>query len=278
MMRLSILVDNMTLIDRYFLGEPGFSAFIDEDGRRVLFDLGYSGIFLDNARRMNIDLSSLDYVCLSHGHLDHSWGLERLIRFYTEEAFEGRPVVQPSFVAHSDTLKSIIGGDAAEIGPLLSEEKLAKHFSLSLKKWPQRLSDRLVFLGGIPRVTDFEGRTAFGRKEGENSDDLVPDDSALVYSSAQGLVIVTGCAHSGICNIIEYAKEVCGEERIADIIGGFHLLHPTVQQLEGTAEYFARQKIERIHPCHCTGLEAKIALSRVVKVEEAGVGLSLEYS
>ncbi len=278
MMRVSILVDNSTIIDRYFLGEPGFSAFIEEDGRRILFDLGYSGIFLSNAQKMNIDLSNLDYVCLSHNHLDHSWGLDALIRYYTEQAFEQRPVVQPSLVAHVDALRSVAGGESAELGPLLSADKLSRHFSLSLKKWPQRLSDRLVFLGEIPRTNDFEGRTAFGRKEGDNDDDLVPDDSALVYTSENGLVIITGCSHSGICNIIEYAKEVCGEKHIADIIGGFHLLHPSNQQLEGTVAYLAAEKIDRIHPCHCTGLDAKIAMSKAVKVEEAGVGLSLEYS
>ena len=87
-MKLTVLVDNNTLIDRYFLAEPGLSFLLEDSGTRVLFDIGYSDIFLKNARKMGLSLLDLNYVVLSHGHLDHSWGLEPLVRLFLEAGIE----------------------------------------------------------------------------------------------------------------------------------------------------------------------------------------------
>jgi len=150
---------------------------------------------------------------------------------------------------------------------------------MSLSKEPVWLTDRLIFLGEIERKNNFENKIPLGRFEinGIKSDDYLLDDSALVYKSSQGLVIITGCSHAGICNIIEYAKKVCHDERIADIIGGFHLLNSNEEKLKNTLTYFSQAKIKKVHACHCTDLKAKIELSRVVTVQEVGVGLVLEY-
>ncbi len=103
------------------------------------------------------------------------------------------------------------------------------------------------------------------------------DDSALVYQSDQGLVIITGCAHAGICNTIAYAQKVCKERRVADVIGGFHLLNPGEAQLRGTLNFFKDLSPKAVHACHCTDLNSKIALAHVSPVKEVGVGLSLTY-
>ena len=117
----------------------------------------------------------------------------------------------------------------------------------------------------------------FGKKQDQNTFDRVLDDSALVYQSQKGLVIITGCSHSGICNIIAHAQKVCKEDRVADIIGGFHLLNPTTDQLAGTLDFFKKLAPQAVHACHCTDLESKIALSRVADIREVGVGLTLQY-
>lgn len=276
-MKLTVLVDNNTLIDRYFLAEPGLCFLVEEEDCRVLLDVGYSDIFLRNAQKMGISLAHLDHVALSHGHQDHTWGLEPLIRHFTELELEKVPHRRPSIVAHPKTFVSVRDEGFAEAGSLMSETKLAKHFSLHLSAAPQWLTPRLVYLGAIPRRNGFEGHLTFGRKEGEQADDTVPEDSALVYRSAQGLVVLTGCSHAGICNIIDYAREVCSEQRIADVVGGFHLQNPTPAHLEGTLAFFQQLHPTTTHACHCTDLASKIALSRVVRVEEVGVGLQLAY-
>ena len=278
-MKLTVLVDNNTLIDRYFLAEPGISLCIEQGGKRILLDVGYSDVFIKNAQKMNIDLRTLDYVVLSHGHLDHTWGLDPLVRLYTESNIEGIPHKRPAVLAHPLAFFSKIMGDGNEIGSLISQDKLSKCFAIKLSKDPIWLTERVLFLGQIERKNDFEGKKPIGsimKPDGEEPDYLY-DDTALVYKSPQGLVIITGCSHSGICNIVEQAKKFCKEERIIDIIGGLHLLDPSKEQLQGTLEYMKKLNPKQMHACHCTDLNSKIALSKIVNLKEAGVGLVLEY-
>lgn len=276
-MKLTILVDNNTLIDRYFLAEPGLSIHINENEVNVLFDVGYSDIFIRNAQKMNISLSQIDFIAISHGHLDHTWGLESLIKYYTELKIEQIQHKTPTIIGHPKTFSSIAYPGIPEIGSNISENKLKKHFELSLKKEPQWITKRLLYLGEIPRKTKFENNMGLGIKEGEKTEDNIPEDSALVYRSDNGLVVITGCSHSGICNIIEYAKEICSEEKIFDIIGGLHLQNPSKEQMAGTLKYIKALDLENIHACHCTDLKSKIQLSTVAKIEEVGVGLVLNY-
>ena len=125
----------------------------------------------------------------------------------------------------------------------------------------------------------FEAKKPVGKFYMNNSwkPDYLLDDSALVYKSEKGLHIITGCSHAGICNITEYAKRVCGDERIISIIGGFHLLKPSKLQLDGTLKYFKDSDIEKVFACHCTDLDSKIELSKVVKIVELGSGESIEF-
>ena len=97
---LTVLVDNTTITDRYFSGEPGLSLFLETGGKKILFDTGYSGRFLENAGKMGIDLHDLDNVVLSHGHLDHTGGLVTLVRYLTEAAIEKMPCRMPRLIAH----------------------------------------------------------------------------------------------------------------------------------------------------------------------------------
>lgn len=276
-MKLHVLVDNNTLIDRYFLAEPGLSFLIEDKDVKVLFDTGYSDIFLINAHKMGCSLSDLDFLVLSHNHLDHTWGIEPLIRHLTERRIERLPVTFPVLVAHPDIFTSVDADGFNELGPLISESKAARHFTCRLSRTPVKLTPGLTFLGQIPRENKFEGLTAFGRKADGTQDDLVMDDSALVFTSSKGLVIMTGCSHAGICNIVDYARSVCGDNRVADVIGGFHLQNPSEKQMEGTADYFRNLNPAVIHACHCTDLPSKIALSRAVRIEEVGSGLTLTY-
>lgn len=274
-----MLVDNNTLIDRYLTAEPGLSILIEDEDISVIFDLGYSDLFLKNAEKLGKDLSCLDFLVLSHSHLDHTWGLDPFIRYLTERTIEDLAVKHPKLVAHPEVFSSVRVDNLSEIGCLVSKEKAGRHMELILSKPPVNLTSRLVFLGEIPRENTFEGQTPIGMKQTPNGPvpDLIFDDSALVYKSDQGLVIITGCSHAGICNIVSYAQQVCGQERIADIIGGFHLLNPSASQMAGTLACFSQIKPLAFHACHCTDLDSKVALAGVAPLEEVGVGLSLHF-
>jgi 7,8-dihydropterin-6-yl-methyl-4-(beta-D-ribofuranosyl)aminobenzene 5'-phosphate synthase len=278
-MKLTVLLDNNTLIDRYFLGEPGVSYFIEVDGKKVLFDVGYSDAFIRNAQKLDINLLETDFVVLSHGHLDHTWGLVPLIQLYTEGSIEHRRMKFPALVAHPKVLGSKKEGDIPELGSILNESKLASFFDLKFSRAAQQISENLLFLGEIERSTDFEAREPVGLviEDGQERGDDLLDDSAIVYQSPQGLVIITGCSHAGICNIVEYARQVTGEQRVVDIVGGFHLLNPAEKQLQGTIEYLQKVNPAAVHACHCTDLQSKIEMSRSLNIKEVGVGLVLEY-
>jgi 7,8-dihydropterin-6-yl-methyl-4-(beta-D-ribofuranosyl)aminobenzene 5'-phosphate synthase len=274
-MELKVLIDNNTLIDRYFLGEPGLSFLIQAEGKKILFDLGYSDCFIHNARKMQESLLDLDAVVLSHGHMDHTWGLPHLMAHLSEAANEKIPHKRPVLIGHPQVLESKLYNGTEEIGSIISPEKAAHHFLLQWTKEPYWITEKLVFLGEIPRVHDFENQTPIG--EVACGPDYLFDDSALAYMSEEGLAILSGCAHAGICNIIRHAQQVCGEDRIADLVGGLHLLAPKKDQLEGTLETLKKIGPAQLHPCHCTDLDSKFALTAVAPVLEVGVGTVLKY-
>jgi len=278
-LKLTVLVDNNTLIDHYFLAEPGVSYYIEIDEMKVLFDTGYSDIFIKNATKMGIDLLDIDAVVLSHAHLDHTWGLQHLIQAYAERRFENKPARRPALIAHPSVFDRRFIPGMGDIGCLVSEETARRYFDLQLTRQPTWLHPNLVFLGEIERENDFEASYPIGRihhNEAE-ADDFLLDDSSLAYKSPQGLVIVAGCAHAGICNTVNHAMRVCDDHRLVDIVGGFHLLEPTKLQLQKTVENMRKWHPNKLHACHCTDFESRVALSRVTDLQEVGVGLELIY-
>ena len=280
-MRLTILSDNQALDDRHLIAEPGWSIYIQEGGKNILFDLGYSDAFMQNAGKLDINLLDLDYIVLSHGHADHTWGLIPLIRLYTEADSAAVIHKRPDLVAHPDAFYLKITNRIPQAGPRLSIEELSHYLTLRLSREPLWLTDNVVFLGEIERkypvYSEERKKREILAEEGVQPD-LLLDDTALACKTRGGLVIVTGCSHSGIMNIIEYARQVCNEKRILDVIGGLHLLNPREEQLNATLRYFEEVQPEHLHASHCTDLPSKIALSSVAPLEESGVGLQIEYT
>ncbi len=272
-MKLTVLVDNNTIIDRYYFAEPAVSYWIEDSNKRILFDVGYSDVFIKNARILNLDLKKADYIVLSHGHFDHTGGIEPYIHF------AGKRSKSVELVAHPLAFNKKIHEGFGDIGTRKRKEEMRKYFNLKLSKKPLWLTENLCFLGQIPRVNEYEAKQPLGMviKNNRKYSDYLMDDSALAYKSKNGLVVITGCAHSGIANTIEYAKKVCNMDKILDIIGGFHLLNTKIKVLQRTVKYLKDCKIAEFHPCHCTDLKAKIELGKYFTIQEVGSGLVLEY-
>jgi Metal-dependent hydrolases of the beta-lactamase superfamily II len=275
---LTVLVDNTALTDRDFMGEAGLSFFIETAEKKILFDTGLSGLFLTNAEKMGIGLRDLDYLILSHGHSDHTGGLPVLAR-YLAGATVKEPRL-PLLIAHPRCFWPK-EKDGENNGSPMREDKAKQQFPTNLSAKPVWITDDLVFLGEIPRRFAFEkgdpGKRTIHTPDGKTEPDYLADDTALAFRSDKGLVIITGCSHAGICNITEYAREVCKENRVADIIGGLHLISPTPKQLAKTGKYLNRLHLDALHACHCTALPAKLALAAYCPMQETGVGTRIEW-
>ncbi len=269
-MKLTVLVDNNTYIDEYYLGEPAVSYFIEDGNTKFLFDIGYSEIFLRNAEAMGIDLEEINSIVISHGHDDHTRGL----KYYFESI---KPKQKLSIVAHPNAFNPKLI-DVKNIGSPFSSEKLDKNNNLILTKIPYPISENIVFLGEIPVTNDFEQRYSMGKTSinGELIEDNLLDDTALVYKTSRGIYIITGCSHSGICNIINYAKKVAEDNRVLGVIGGFHLFEVN-DRVYKTIEYFKENNITELYPSHCTSFAVKAEIHKVIEIKEVGVGMVLNW-
>lgn len=160
-----------------------------------------------------------------------------------------------------------------------SADALQQICTLQVSAQPLQLTEHVYFLGQIPRQIPFEpaAPNGFVKRNGVLQPDFLWDDTALVYCGADGLSIITGCSHSGICNIAAYAQQLFQQQPIVRIIGGLHLLKQD-ERLTQTAAYLAALQLKEFHPCHCVSLAAKLALSQWLPLSEVGSGHVLEWS
>ncbi|MCR4711538.1 MAG: MBL fold metallo-hydrolase [Clostridia bacterium] len=286
-MKLTFLMDNNVKWGlEKMVAQHGFSVFIEESGKRILFDTGYTGIFLENAKALGVDLTDLDYVVLSHSHNDHTGGLPALMALLKEAPrnFAGLgeaagTVKKPVLVYHPDAAKRHRDAEG-DFGMPVTEEELAEVFTIHKTREPFWLTENLCYLGEIPRTHAFENVPTFGeRLEGDTwvTEDFI-DDSALAYRGPEGAVVISGCGHSGICNISSYALAVTGEEKLFDIVGGLHTLNEKDNKFRGTLDFVAGFKPKKLHPCHCTAFCCRSAFRQIAEVEELGAGSVLEFA
>jgi 7,8-dihydropterin-6-yl-methyl-4-(beta-D-ribofuranosyl)aminobenzene 5'-phosphate synthase len=256
-MRLTVLVDNNTFIDEYYRGEPAVSYYIEDRDIRLIFDTGYSDLFIENAQKMGIDLSDVNHIVLSHGHNDHTWGLKPFFKLFKKSL--------PKVIVHPDAFAEQWEGEKS-IGMNISQSALHALSDVVVSKAPYFINDSFIFLGEIPKSFDFECV--------HEGNDLL-DDSALVYKNEKGIFIITGCSHSGISNIVNYAKVVTGENSVLGIIGGLHLMHVD-ERAKLTTEVLQKERMNFFYPCHCTSLSVKCYMSSRLDLHEVGVGLVIE--
>ncbi|MEZ0576364.1 MBL fold metallo-hydrolase [Halodesulfovibrio aestuarii] len=263
MLTLTILIENTSYRDD-LLSTKGLSILLEDGDERVLFDTGTDGAFLKNAETLGIPLENIEHVALSHGHFDHAGGIPALCDLFANSA------QRPTLTCHPDCFierysGKLTGGRPVLIKKLdagLDEATVRANFVMCDSKEPQHIGSKFLFLGEIPRKPSFKGGGAFGIvKQGENYiDDFLYDDTGIVWKGKEGLVIITGCSHSGICNIVERAQDVTGEKKIAAIVGGLHLRAASIGHVYEVRNFFQRVGIQESYACHCTGKWGKLWL------------------
>jgi 7,8-dihydropterin-6-yl-methyl-4-(beta-D-ribofuranosyl)aminobenzene 5'-phosphate synthase len=249
-------------------GEHGFAALVTvtENGRdtQILFDAGRTPDGLvHNMRRLGIHPSDIDIIVLSHGHWDHTTGIDG---FVGELGRPNMPVlIHPEFWSHRRV--ALPGRDPIEL-PSTSKSALeGAGFEIVEEREPSFLLDgSLLVTGEVDRTTDFErgfpGHEAH-RDGAWQPDPLILDDQALVANvRGRGIVVLTGCGHSGIVNIARYTRKLTGEERMHAIVGGFHLSGRAFEPIiEPTCEALSEFSADYLVPTHCTGWRATHAIA-----------------
>ncbi len=258
-MKITILCEN-TVGRRVGSGEHGFSAFIEMDRGNYLFDTGNGHSVVANSLAFKKDLRSVKKIFLSHGHYDHTGGLPEVLKLKGEVDVHGHPHI---FLDRISVLKE-------------KDQETKRFVGIPYrKKYLEALGARFLFnsdfaevesgmflTGEVPRGTPFEkpDPNLFSEIGGKMSQDTFPDDQSLILDTEKGLILILGCAHSGMINIIQHVVRKTGKDKFYAILGGTHLDFLTPEQLEESTRYLKTIKFERIGVSHCTGMKAAFRL------------------
>ncbi|ANT63541.1 hypothetical protein AYJ57_24030 (plasmid) [Salipiger sp. CCB-MM3] len=260
-MKIRLLNENL-VSDLCWLAEYGFSAWIEYEGSKIVFDTGWSDVWCRNAETAHIDLDAADVIALSHFHSDHSRGL--LFHPFTEKK---------TLVLHPRVMTALLDPFIEPPDRHLPhrysdiERKIRADFQIVETVGPYEIAPGAFFLGQIPRVVPFE--------RGYYYEDTMEDDTALAFRTEKGAVVLTGCSHSGICNICTYAKSVTGQDLYA-VIGGFHLVHPEKPALDETIAWLRAEGIPRLLPVHCVSFDIQARLQSEFGYDRPGAGSLIE--
>jgi 7,8-dihydropterin-6-yl-methyl-4-(beta-D-ribofuranosyl)aminobenzene 5'-phosphate synthase len=245
----TILVDNTSDVPE-LATEHGLSMWVNIDEKHILFDTGMGVALAENVVMLGIDLRETSAIVLSHGHFDHTGGLLHI--------FE-QGISSPIFM-HPDAVGMRFGClQAPPLIPIGMRPDIAQSLSEKTSDivgttGPVQVTDHTWVTGPIPRHTSFEdtGGLFFVDVDGL-SKDAIKDDQAIWLETAEGIVVLLGCAHSGVVNTLDYIAALTGTKQFHAIIGGMHLLNASAERLEATVDAMRRYQVKLIAPCHCTG-------------------------
>lgn len=247
-MKITILNENIVgqKNNKVCLAEWGLSAFIQINKINILFDTGQTNVYWQNAKQLKINLNSANFVVLSHYHWDHTGGLR-----YHNFKEKKKLIIHPLILEKLPEYESI---------------KIKNDFHILPSEKSLEFSKNIFYLGEIPRENNFES--------GMYKNDTMLDDSALAIKTKNGVIVISGCSHSGICNICEYAKKITGQKLYA-VLGGFHLFENNQKAVKGTIKYFQAEKPKYLYPMHCVDFPTLSLFHSVFKIVKISTGDSI---
>ncbi|MBP3610059.1 MAG: MBL fold metallo-hydrolase [Lachnospiraceae bacterium] len=283
--KITTLIENMPDTDEKLAYEHGFSVFIEFDGKKILFDTGQTGAFVKNAEVLGVNLSETDAVILSHGHYDHTGGVPELLKTLEKRTplYIGKEFFAPKYKKLEDGSYKYNGNPFPKELLLGEPSLLEVNFVEEKVTW---LTERMVLLKNFSRVSAFEEvnpKFFLKREEREmstnvengvewnkqsttvdqNTDkevkasvayeqDFFVDEIALGLVTDAGMVLIAGCSHVGIVNMLEHIKRELSVP-VAAVLGGTHLVEAGEERLQKTVQAFREHGVKTIAVSHCTG-------------------------
>jgi 7,8-dihydropterin-6-yl-methyl-4-(beta-D-ribofuranosyl)aminobenzene 5'-phosphate synthase len=242
----------------YIHGEWGQSLLVETSENTILFDTGPGDLITANAERLGVDLGKVDKIVLSHGHYDHTGGLQAVLLAILEsgakpdgiEIVAHPHVFQDKFIYIKDLVAHPIGMPFSRD----DLEGLGARFNLSAK--PVQLNSFSMTTGKVQISVDHEkiDATLHVQKGEAYIPDELADDLGIIIKTEKGLVLLLGCAHRGLINTITHARKLTGIDKVYAVIGGTHLISAGPEQLTTTVAALKEMKIEKLGTSHCTGL------------------------
>lgn len=251
-MIIKVLAENTAVSDK-FGSEHGLSLYIEANGKKILFDTGRGELFLENAKKLGVNVPSVDYVVLSHAHRDHSGGVPAFLRENAQAHIYLRDGAAGKYYSHQPD------GTLAPIGP---DEAIAESGRLVFTGERYEIGPGLELFSGVSGREFFSeaNKTLFMDENGKAAQDTFAHEQNLIVTEGDTVALFAGCAHNGIVNILKRMAEL-GYRAPDYVFGGFHLFNPTFKKSEdpalihGVGEYLAKTP-SVYYTGHCTGQEA----------------------
>lgn len=259
-MKVTTLMEDYSGSRQDLVAEHGLSLYIEVDGKKILFDTGQNGKFIENAKKLNIDLKDLDYVIISHGHFDHGGGFRDLMEEINPDI---KLYVGKGFFDEKYNLME--GGDYEFKGNSFDESFLQEH-NIPVEYVHEKminLTENLMLFTNFDRDEKFENinEIMYLKKDGEYSLDDYNEEVSLGIKTDKGLLVLVGCSHPGIVNILESIKNRT-EMDVYGVIGGTHLIMEDDEKINKIIDYLVDEEIELVGACHCTGKHGETMLSQ----------------
>lgn len=273
--QITIFIDNQASLP--LQKEHGFSLLLTIKDKNILFDTGASDKFIQNAKLLNIDLTKISTLIISHGHYDHTGGLASLLKLCPNLSIFLHPnslIPRYSFDPKTEKFKNI-GISSKNKKILINEET-----KLIWNNSPHLILRGVGITGFIPRDFPVLTYDNFYEDLKKTRIDIIPDEQALWVNTKDKIIIITGCCHAGIANTINYILKLTkANKKEIILIGGFHLSHYTPADIQKLYLKLKEFNFKKIVACHCTGRNSFLELKKYFgdKIIFGYVGLEIEF-
>ncbi|WP_411681373.1 MBL fold metallo-hydrolase [Clostridium thailandense] len=264
-MKITTLIENSQDDLKVLKNEHGLSMFIQTTNCNILFDTGKSGDFIDNAKKLNINISKTDIIVLSHAHYDHCGGIKRFIENFNirPQLFIGEDFFKNSDRYHysdgklktdfsNETGYTYVGIDFNE--SYLKSNRIPINF---VRTSVTEISENIYICSNFNKYHSFEkANESMQIKVGDKYiTDSFSDEIALVLDTPKGLLILLGCSHPGVLNMVTTISETF-QKKVLGVVGGTHLVEADNDRIKKSIEYFNDLDISMVGVSHCTGEKA----------------------